>query len=84
MSILDTIFGCSHKWKFTSAFTTQPIDLGEGGSVKGHDEAFRKVWFGFTTVILRCKKCGEIKTREFAGQMTEEQVIMAWYEASLK
>jgi hypothetical protein len=57
---------CWHKWEERSAIFTSPYDGGFklSGFVGDTPE---RMMFGFTTILLQCKKCGNLKEEVFYG-----------------
>lgn len=61
---------CIHKFQQTSAYFTPPCS--EKFKVEGiTNDTFKRLMFGFTIVVLKCEKCGDIQDRELLGNALE-------------
>lgn len=59
---------CFHKWEIEKIVFTPPVD----GRVKNCSlELIEKLAFGFSSIYLRCVRCGKIKSTLEVGDARE-------------
>lgn len=55
----------SHKWQEQQRYFVPPIDWGDfRGS---NPKTLFKLTGGFTVIVLKCMKCGDVQSREVMG-----------------
>ena len=70
MSIFDDFFDTHNcKWNEESRHFTPKIIFAKD-SVKVPAMLYEKLTWGYTTVMLKCSECGDIKAKEIIGDVT--------------
>lgn len=59
----------THDYKTMSQFFTEPYQ-GKWEVTGMSVESMEKILFGFTTIVQQCEDCGELKTTEIIGKVT--------------
>lgn len=62
---------CRHKWEESERFFAQrPVELRKISSQYDDDKTMERLFFGITTILYRCEKCGKPKIVEILGRIT--------------
>ena len=57
---------CFHKWEEKERIQTRRMDKFRGeGSMSEY--LAERLLLGVTTIVLKCSKCGDVKSKEFLG-----------------